>query len=198
MEQVLLIFIRNSVHGKVKTRLAADIGPDLTLKVYQKLLDHTRHVAEQVNAHRIVCYSDFVDPEDAWGAGTFTKEVQHQAPDLGLRMSYAFEQAFAQNPSAGIVIIGSDCAQLNSAHLKAAYSALCHHDLVLGPAHDGGYYLLGMRALHQELFSHMEWSTETVCAATRKRALDLGLTIFELPTLHDVDNLEDLKTVGWW
>jgi rSAM/selenodomain-associated transferase 1 len=198
MEQILLIFIRNSILGKVKTRLAADIGPELTLKVYQKLLDHTRQVAEQVNAKRIVCYSDFVDPEDTWGAGTFTKEVQNQVHDLGLRMSHAFEHAFAQSPGAGVVIIGSDCAQLNSAHLKAAYGALYQHDIVIGPAHDGGYYLLGMRAMHQDLFTHMKWSTETVCADTRKRALDLGLTVFDLPMLHDVDNLEDLKTVGWW
>jgi uncharacterized protein len=191
----LIIFIRNSALGRVKTRLAADIGDEMALRVYEKLLAYTRAITSKVDCDRYVYYSEYINPEDEWGANIFKKRVQ-SGPDLGFRMLSAFEQCLKQHQRA--VILGSDCAELTSQIIKDALEALDSHDVVVGPALDGGYYLLGLTKAYPELFLEMEWSTEHVAAETIKRATALSLKVHTLPALRDVDTLEDLKAVGWW
>jgi uncharacterized protein len=193
----LIIFVRNPALGKVKTRLAAAIGDEMALRVYHKLLEHTRETCMQVNCTRFVFYSDHIDPEDAWGAGLFKKRVQ-SGEDLGARMASAFQTCFERENSEKVLIIGSDCPDLTPKLLSTAFEALDTHDVVIGPALDGGYYLLGMRSNHTALFEDMEWSTSEVASETISRAEKLNLTVYPLPTLRDVDELVDLQAIGWW
>jgi uncharacterized protein len=189
----LLIFVKNPRLGRVKTRLAATIGPEAALQIYLTLLEHTRKVALGLAAQRWVCYSDSIEPDDAWTAPDFEKHLQATG-DLGQRMATAFEQALAAG-SQRVIIIGSDCAELDSALLQQAFTALERTDLVIGPAHDGGYYLLGMTAHHPALFEGVAWSTDAVRAQTESIAERLGLTCTLLPALADVDTEADWLAV---
>jgi uncharacterized protein len=197
VSNALLIFIRNAQLGKVKTRLASEIGDEMALRVYKKLLDVTRDACSQVDSDRLVFYSDHIDPEDAWGAGLFKKMVQN-GPGLGERMAHAFHHALLHAGYKKAVIIGSDCADLSPTIMQHAFDALDQHDLVLGPALDGGYYLLGMKVPNAALFEDMVWSTDQVALQTKAKAEQLGLTVFLLQPLRDIDQLDDLKAIGWW
>lgn len=191
----LLLFVRNPELGKVKTRLAAGVGDQRALAIYLELLNHTRKVAQAVSARRVLYYSHFIDEEDGWPASAFEKRLQPQVPDLGVRMHSAFQETFTFAQKA--VIIGSDCPLLHEEHIKKAFSLLDEHNFVLGPAMDGGYYLLGMRQSSPELFSDMPWSTEQVADLTRVRMKKQGGTIGELPELPDIDYAEDWERYGW-
>lgn len=187
-EQALLIFIRNPELGKVKTRLAQDLGDLEALRIYNTLLSHTRQVTLAVDAHRLLFYSDFIDRNDEWPARRFDKHLQPKG-DLGQRMQQAFEMALQTHE--GAVIIGSDCPELTPAILHEAQDQLQQHDFVIGPAADGGYYLLGMRQLAPTLFQDMTWSTENVFEETIRRIEALHASYHTLPTLSDVDYAED-------
>ncbi|MBB4602280.1 hypothetical protein HNQ93_002151 [Hymenobacter luteus] len=188
----LLLFARRPELGRVKTRLAADLGDEAALAVYRRLLAHTQAVAAPVAAHRTVWLAEAgpaADLSDEWGG----YEQQPQPPgDLGQKMQAAFAQSFARG-AAAVVIIGTDCPGLTTAHLTAAFRALETHDVVLGPATDGGYYLLGMKQLWPDLFQNKAWSTETVRAATEADVQRLKLSLCLLPELRDVDTAADLR-----
>jgi rSAM/selenodomain-associated transferase 1 len=106
-------------------------------------------------------------------------------------MSYAFTEAFAAG-ARRVVIIGTDCPGLTASLLRQAFDQLATHDLIVGPATDGGYYLLGMSQLHAEVFANKQWSTATVLADTLADAARLGLDVAQLPTLSDIDSARDL------
>ena len=113
--------------------------------------------------------------------------------ELGGKMQAAFQQAFNSGAKA-VVIIGTDCPGLTGQHLHHAFEHLTSHDVVMGPAADGGYYLLGMTRLHAEFFQDKAWSTASVLSDTLADAARLGLRVAQLPTLHDVDTANDLAT----
>jgi len=112
--------------------------------------------------------------------------------DLGERMKNAFNVIFDKDYNQ-IAIIGTDCPELTTDILKDAFKTLKTTDLVLGPAHDGGYYLLGMKQLHASLFEKINWSTNTVLAETHGKCEALQLNYALLPTFRDIDRAEDLK-----
>lgn len=190
MKNSLLIFYRNPELGKVKTRLAATIGEAHALAIYLKLVQHTRTVAEAFSGDRIVFYSDYIDREDSWNSTDFRKKIQ-EGKDLGERMKNAFASQFLMGEKK-VCIIGTDCPDLNDSILKNAFNELERNDVVIGPAGDGGYYLLGMKQLHPELFENKNWSTDTVAADTIKNCQKLHLTISKLSVLNDVDVEADL------
>ncbi len=190
----IITFIKNLQLGRVKTRLAATVGDARALRIYQALMTHTRQVAEAVEAHRLLLYSDHVDETDEWSAALFHKGLQHPG-DLGQRMAAAFDVAF--QAAAPVVIIGSDCAQLTPDIVRDAISALADHDVVIGPAEDGGYYMLGMRTPMPFLFEGIEWSTEHVLTQTLAIADAHGLRCALAPTLSDIDFEEDWAKHGW-
>ena len=193
-DRALIIFVRNPELGKVKTRLAAGIGDEAALKVYRKLLEKTRETALEVDAARYLFYADYVVRGDAFDNQAFRKYAQSSG-DLGVRMEYAFSIPI----KAGIksaVIIGSDCWDLNSMHIEQAFEALESNDFVLGPANDGGYYLLGMKKWERFLFPGMEWSTSGVRAETLRRIEEKGKSVKLLEELTDIDNKEDLDKAG--
>lgn len=186
-KDVLLIFIRNPRLGQVKTRLATTIGQAAALAVYQQLLEHTRMVTRPLSCRKIVYYSEAIDEQDEWD-NAYQKKVQN-GKDLGERMQRAFASAFDEGYHKA-VIIGSDAYDLKTTHLEKAFSLLNEHDVVLGPATDGGYYLLGMKKLHVALFSGKNWGTPTVLAATLQDLRALRVAMLE--PLNDLDTYEDL------
>ena len=191
---VLIIFIKNPEWGKVKTRLAQGVGEERALAIYRALLDHTRAVVQQVDATRLLFYSSFIDEADNWPSTAFRKYLQ-EGLGLGERMQRAFAQGFTEGGP--VVIIGSDCAQLTPAIVEQAFHELESHDFVIGPAEDGGYYLLGMRTYTPLVFEDIPWSTGDVLPDTLLRMRDNAWSYSLLPTLSDIDYQEDWERHGW-
>ena len=140
-------------------------------------------------------YSSFIDQQDEWSSDSFDKYLQHSG-DLGARMTGAFQQAFSEQQGP-VLIIGSDCAQLSTDIIEQGVRALAEHDFVIGPAEDGGYYLLGMRSFSPEVFEGIAWSTEAVFDQTKRIIEAHNWSLALLPTLSDIDYEEDWKKHGW-
>lgn len=188
-ENLLLIFTKNPVAGKVKTRLANDLGNQKALDIYKFLIDHTVKFTSKVNASKQVYYSDSVTENDIWSNELFEKRKQ-EGVDLGMRMQHAFNTGF-QNRYGKIIIIGSDMYDIDSEVIDKAFLQLDNHDYVIGPAQDGGYYLFGMKSLNSDVFKNKEWGTSSVLKDTLKD-LD-GHKVAMLETRNDVDLLDDIK-----
>lgn len=185
----LLIFTRNPELGKVKTRLAKTIGDEKALVVYKDLLLHTLAQTSSVDCDRFVFYDTAIIEDDIWPAAFYQKKLQSNG-DLGQRMHHAFEILFKigyQN----CIIVGSDLFELTTIGIENAFEKLLSHDIAIGPAEDGGYYLLGMKKNNTLVFKNKDWGTNTVFQSTIK---DLeGHKIGILETLNDIDTFEDLK-----
>jgi uncharacterized protein len=190
VRQLLIIFYRNPELSKVKTRLASAIGDGYALAIYLKLAEHTRSVCGALDVGKVVCYSEYIDHEDAWSDSLYSKALQ-RGNDLGERMSNAFQDGFSKGYKQ-ICIIGTDCLELSATEIKNAFRALSDHEVVVGPAVDGGYYLLGMNTLHDTLLKNKHWSTSTVLAETLAACDKLGVSVAELAPLRDIDTLDDL------
>lgn len=188
-EQALLIFTRNPEPGKCKTRLAATIGDSAALAIYTFLLEHTAGIARALeNTDKHVYFSNYIGDGPIWEPETFAGHLQ-QGAGLGARMQQAFEAAFEAGYKK-VVIIGSDLYDLGTEDLKAAFASLDAHQAVVGPATDGGYYLLGLTRMVPALFRDKAWSTDTVLEATLR---DLnGIPTFMLPPRTDIDRYEDI------
>jgi len=191
----LLVFAREPELGRVKTRLAAGIGAEAALAVYRELLALTEAAVAAAQMPATVWLAgapagaDPAQPRPQWPGLPW--RVQPAAGSLGERMAHAFGEAFAAG-AARVVIIGTDCPGLSAELLRQAFAELLHAEVVVGPADDGGYYLLGMTELQPELFANKDWSTATVLPDTLADAARLGLRVAQLPTLHDVDSAQDL------
>jgi rSAM/selenodomain-associated transferase 1 len=189
-KNLLIIFYRNPEPGKVKTRLAATLGDANALAVYLKLVTHTRGITENLNADKVVCYADFVDREDNWANEIYDKELQ-RGSDLGARLHAAMASGFEKRYKS-ICVIGTDCLELTTDVIEEAFEKLTSHDAVIGPAEDGGYYLLGTNQFIPILFSNKVWSSSTVASDTIRDLRKLNLSYALLPTLKDVDEEKDL------
>lgn len=189
-KQLLIIFYRNPELGKVKRRLAATVGEERALAIYLVMAAHARKTSLAIPIDRIVYYSEFIDSEDNWLNGAFYKQLQH-GEDLGEKMKRAFEESFKLGYES-ICIIGTDCLELTENILQTAFETLKHTDAVIGPAADGGYYLLGMNRFIPELFDNKKWSTNSVGDDTIHDFNRLHCTYHLLPTLHDIDKESDL------
>jgi uncharacterized protein len=189
-ESLLIIFYKNPELGKVKTRLAATIGDAKAYAIYLLLSEHTRSITEKLAMSKALYYSDFIDHNDSWHNEKYQKHLQ-KGNDLGERMINAFRDGF-KNGYQSISIIGTDCLELTPHIVKEGFRKLHTHDIVIGPAHDGGYYLLGMNYLHPALFQNKSWSTASVLIETLHDIKLLGLTHWQLDTLNDIDEEKDL------
>lgn len=189
-KQALIIFVRHPQIGKVKTRLAATLGDEAALFIYQKLLQHTLEITEGVVADKVVFYAGEIVEADMWQRPKYIK-LQQSNGDLGNRMNAAFETVLAMGYTK-VCIVGSDCYELSGGIVSEAFTVLDKSDIVIGPAHDGGYYLLGMKQLYPALFQNKKWSTNTVLANTLQTIEEAGLTVSQLPLLHDVDEAEEV------
>ncbi len=191
MKQALLIFAKNLVYGQVKTRLAATVDNDTALTVYKYLLQHTASVTNHLPVNKIVFYSNMVEKNDDWPGEVYEKQ-QQAGNDLGERMTHAFEYAFAQG-NKEIVIIGTDCLEISSTIIMNAFTGLKKKDVVIGPATDGGYYLLGLKVMHAQIFMNINWSTNKVLQQTLAICKSQNLSVYQLPVLSDIDNEDDLS-----
>lgn len=190
MNEMLMIFVKNLIPGMVKTRLATDIGIDKALDVYMELVNHTNKITKKLEMNKAVYYSEYVEVEDVWDTGGFELGAQ-KGHTLGEKMSTAFDEAFDSNNK--VVLIGSDCYELTSKIIESAFVMLEDHDVVVGPAKDGGFYLIGMKEYLPQLFQDKEYSNNHVLKDLLATAEELELEVYQLPTLSDIDVLADLK-----
>ncbi len=190
MKYALIIFLKNPIKGKVKTRLAATIGEQAALEIYLQLVKHTLSVALEVDAHCFVFFSDTEDEAVMPDAEKFKAAVQH-GENLGERMLNAFATVFNKGYKK-IIIMGTDCPDINSDLLEEAFLRLDETDVIFGPALDGGYYLLGMKKLITGLFFHVPWSTNAVLKQSMSICKSLNKSYVLLKELSDIDKEEDL------
>ncbi len=191
----LLIFTKNPIAGTVKTRISRVKGDDVALEVYQKLLQYTCQISMKVKAERTVFFNDHIESNGIWNENHFRKQMQ-VAGNLGLKMSAAFKNAFLSGCNKA-VIIGSDCAEISENDIEQAFQLLDQSDFVIGPAVDGGYYLLGMKKFHKFIFENMPWSQEKLHAATVACISENGFDYRSLDTKSDIDYWEDWVKLGW-
>lgn len=170
--------------------MAATIGDDMALEIYQKLINHTLMMVKNVDADKFIYFSDSID-ESIGYANTPVHKVVQYGNDLGEKMKNAFLQLFKTGYKF-VLIIGTDCPGITANILEGAFSELNNHDVVIGPANNGGYYLLGMKKIHNALFQKIAWSTAVVLHSTIERCSTYNLSYSLLKVLSDVDKEKDL------
>ncbi|MFV8225599.1 TIGR04282 family arsenosugar biosynthesis glycosyltransferase [Christiangramia aquimixticola] len=188
-KELLIIFTKNPVLGTVKTRLAKDIGDEKALQVYKELLQHTCKVTAPLNFHKRVYYNQEIPENDIWDEGNFEKKLQISG-DLGEKMNAAFAEGFRDGYE-NVIIMGSDLLDISTIDIEAAFNQLKHHDYIIGPALDGGYYMLGMKTLTSKLFKNKNWSTSSVYKDTISDMQNGQIGV--LPEKNDIDTLKDLQ-----
>jgi rSAM/selenodomain-associated transferase 1 len=189
-KSALIIFVRNPVLGKVKTRLAETIGNEKALLIYTELLKHTHSITKNLECDKFVFYADHINEKDIWENEIYRKNVQ-QAESLGKRMQHSFSELFDIGYNK-VLIIGSDCYELTENAIIQALAVLKSIEVVIGPASDGGYYLLGLQTLLPEIFQNILWSTSNVLKDTISVLKSLNCAYQLLPVLNDIDDEADL------
>lgn len=188
-KDLLLIFTRNPELGKCKTRLAATVGDETALEIYKFLLEHTHKITQGLQTDKWVCYSQEIWENDIWEPAVYQKKMQ-LGESLGERMGNAFKKGFEAGHQK-IIIIGSDIYDLSENDIQGAFLKLEEHDYVIGPAIDGGYYLLGMTHYNPSLFKDKPWGTDRVLELTLEDLKNKNYTL--LPPKNDIDYFEDIK-----
>lgn len=194
-DQLLIIFVKNPVLGKCKTRLAKTLGDQKALAIYLKLLDYTRTFSLKIECDRHVYANEPFSQQENWPTSYFEHHVQCEG-DLGAKMQQAFKKSFERGYQK-VVIIGSDCAEINDKDLNKAFDLLSDKEVVIGPAEDGGYYLIGMNQLYPNLFSDKSWSTPLVLQETINSLKAEGINYGLLETRSDIDHEQDLHRKGY-
>lgn len=190
MVKSIIVFLRNPELGKVKTRLAAEVGNAKALEMYQDMLAHTLDVVERVEADTHLYFAEQIN-ESIGNNIVLCKKAVQIGNNLGEKMYNAFRDVL--NYAGGkVIIIGTDCPGIEPKILQTAFDRLSTTDIVIGPAADGGYYLLGMKAVHTTLFQSIEWSSSSVLQTTINRCIENKLDYELLQILHDVDEEKDL------
>ncbi|MDA0269192.1 MAG: TIGR04282 family arsenosugar biosynthesis glycosyltransferase [Cyanobacteria bacterium] len=193
----LILFTRYPVVGKTKTRLIPYLGAEKAADLQRQMTEYIVGTLHPLRSRgRLSMAVHFTGGSlgemQGWLGPQLTYRPQ-RGPGLGQRLHHAFEQGFWADFER-IVVIGSDCPAISAHHLEQAFHQLKNHDLVLGPAQDGGYYLVGLSRGCGELFQNIAWGTEQVFAQTVAIAAQLNLSMATLEMLQDVDRLEDLPT----
>ncbi len=184
-----MIFAKNPVKGRVKTRLAKEIGDKAALDIYEFLLNHTFKVTKNLQVDKVVFYAEGLPQESVFDSKIFHTEEQ-QGQDLGEKMENAFKDAFAKNYQR-VIIIGTDLPEITQQDLEDAFLHLKERDAVIGPAKDGGYYLLGMKSLNSKVFKNKAWSTASVLKNTLEDFKNKDVKL--LKSLNDIDVLSDIE-----
>ena len=191
--QHLIIFTRYPELGKVKTRMIPALAAKGAEELHRKLAEYTLgKLAGLRNFLSLIIYYHGGSEEKmrTWLGVHYCYHAQ-RGKDLGEKMQNAFADGFAQGMTA-IAIIGTDCPEIGEKEILAAFEALKTHDMVLGPALDGGYYLIALKQVFPELFDVIPWGTGEVLAKTQTIAAKLALKTAYLPKLADIDRPEDL------
>lgn len=189
----LIIFAREPKVGRVKTRLLKNLTPPQVSSLYKAFIKDVLNSAKGVPCDQRVIFH--TGSRSLPFLGKFKKYFDYQrqkGTDLGQRM----HRAFVESHKSGFrrtVIIGADSPHIDPAQIKKAFHQLGPNDAVIGPARDGGYYLLGLKRPVPLLFSGIRWGKNKVLGTTLKRADKLKLKVYMLPRLRDIDTLQDLK-----
>ncbi len=188
-----LVFLKVPALGRGKSRLASTLGPEAALEVAKFLLARALAACAPLPNVRL-CYTPSTEGETVcpWIQPGWSWRPQSDGT-LGHRLSQAFQEAFDEG-ARGVQVIGTDCPDLKTNDLLEAEQMLEHYDVVIGPARDGGYWLLGMRRFVPELFADIPWSTDKVLDRTLERARDLSLRLYLLRTLNDIDTEADWRS----
>ena len=192
----IIIFTRFPEPGLTKTRLIPALGPEGACRLHRELTEKIVAQVQQIKkSYPLMMEIHFSGGSREQMAGWLGRDFEYviqEEGDLGARMRLAFEKGFRQGWKR-VVLIGSDLPDLTSAIIRASFNRLTSHDLVLGPARDGGYYLIGLTANRPELFGNsIIWGTKEVFKSTLITAGQLGLKTALLARLRDVDRPEDL------
>ena len=187
------IFAKAPFPGLAKSRLIPALGAGRAADLQAHFIRHTLTTTAQLKLFtELWCAPDINHPAFAAAVRDFSVELcTQEGGDLGARMSHALEYGIARGGP--VVLIGTDCPALAAADLQEAFDALCSgHDAVLGPAADGGYYLIGLNGPGPQLFHRMQWSTHHVLNETRARLRSSNMHWHELRQLSDIDTPADL------
>lgn len=191
-ERAIVVFARAPQLGRVKTRLAATMGDARARSIYMELGEHAVKVALAAYPGAVVVHytpADQADQLRAWlGAGV---ELREQCDgDLGCRMAAAIGETIAAG-AGRVAVVGTDCPGLSAGAIHTAFAALDHADVAIGPTHDGGYYVIALRASQPALFANIPWSSSETLSATLRAAKDAGLCVTVLEPLLDIDTDDD-------
>lgn len=195
-DKLLIVFSKNPFAGWVKTRLAASIGNAEALRIYEQLRELTLQATAGINTSKAIAYSDFIPASDLL-LDPGTETWLQQGSDLGERMHRAFVKGFSLGFSR-VALIGTDCPELSPFILDLAFTKLETSDVVLGPARDGGFYLVTLKRTFPELFLDRTWSTSSVLNDSQRIVREHGKSCDLLPALSDIDTIDDLKASSLW
>lgn len=201
-EAALVIFAKAPIPGQVKTRLCPPLTPDEAATLHGSfVLDQLERTKAAVTKWSLPCDRYLACAPSS--AHTFFRIMEERhgvrlidqiGDDLGARIAQAFATLFAQGYGL-VLLVGTDVPTLPLGHFQQAFALLETHDLVLGPALDGGYYLIGLRRAVPELFAGIPWSTNQVLATTQERTASLGLKAATIPPWRDIDTIGDLQAL---
>jgi rSAM/selenodomain-associated transferase 1 len=186
----IIIFIKNPDLGRVKKRLAETLGDEGALAVYEQMLAHALQITKALSVDKFLYYDREAVTNDAWPDDLYQKKLQ-SGTTMSARITAAFQDVFASGYE-HVVIIGSDCVDLDERIIRLAFRQLDHFDTVLGPTRDGGTYLLGMSDYQPEIFKVTEWGTPTLSAELLKTIQHHKKTCFLLSELSSITTVEDL------
>ncbi len=193
--ELLIIFTRYPVPGQTKTRLIPALGEEQAAKLQRLMSEHTFSLGLAFSAERdvdveVYYWSDEHDKVRKWVPEKITCRCQSEG-GLGERLHHAFTENL-QTKAGKVVVIGADCPFLNTEILNQAFDALTTKDVVLGPAYDGGCYLIGLKQTMGLLWNNIDWGTETVLQQLIANGTDAGLSVILLQPLADIDRPEDI------
>mgnify|MGYP005990624349 CR=1 FL=1 len=186
-KDLLIVFVKNIVLGKVKTRLAKTIGNAGAFNIYSELVGITENASKKVNVDRYIYFSDVIIPSKWENDQKFVQEGE----DLGIRMRNAFQHGFDQGYE-NIILIGSDLPNISKEIIDNGFKKLYNNDIVFGPAEDGGYYLIGMSKMNTSVFENKPWSQSELLAVTLGQLNEQQQKVGQIETLNDIDTFEDL------
>ncbi len=193
-KEVLSIFVKNLIPGTVKKRLAKDLGIDLAIEIYKELVGITAETTDILEINKCVYYSDYIESNDQFDDAKYQKHIQ-EGKDLGQRMQNCFYDAFELDFDK-MILIGSDTPDITDQIISQGFAELDKHDIIIGPAQDGGFYLIGMKKPHENLLNKRTYGHEKVLNELLDEIENRNLSVFKLPTLIDIDVKDDLKKAG--
>lgn len=191
---LLIMFVRNSISRKVKTRLAEELGDDSALDIYIRMLEHLQRTTIDLPFDKAVYYSDFIETSDIFDSGHYDKFLQ-SGENRGERMHNAFSHAFDAGYKR-VVMVCSDCFEISRSHIIDAFESLRDTDTVLGPSTDGNYYLIGMRKFLPLLFINKVWDGENIFLDTMLDLRKNNISFRLLETLSDMETFEKVRKSG--
>jgi len=185
------LFAKPPVKGNVKTRLIPELGESIATDIYRYCLEYALRLVRESGIDYQLWLSE-ASQDSIFGINSYRLQ---RGNDLGSRMFSAIKSALDPDGAgkSEVILIGSDCLDLKSAHLLQAIKALGNHDIVLLPTFDGGFALIGCRFIDARLFSHVEWGQGQVLRQTLENAKSLGYRVCLLETVRDIDTLQDVS-----